>query len=122
LEITATLAWGQNSSRNDYYYQVSAVYNSYETERSNKATINTSGLEAVDAPVEMFPTAFSNSVIIKGFENINRIEVFSATGKLSLSISRPSSAIDTSGLSSGFYFFRITLNNGAIKTVKGVKN
>ena len=105
-----------------YYYEVSAVYGEVESERSNKSGILPFvDIENVNASVNLFPTKFSSYISIKGHEYVTYMEILSVSGKVCLVINNPGSMIDTSSLSPGLYFFRISDSNGRIKVVKAIK-
>ena len=109
-----------NTSLN-YYYEVSAVYGEAESERSNKTNITFVDIENVYASVDLFPTKFSGYVSLRGYEYVARLEIISVSGKVCLVVNNPSGTVDTSSLSPGLYFFRISDKNGSSKVVKAIK-
>jgi hypothetical protein len=110
------------TSSNQYTYQVSALYGDSESAKSNIANIVTVDIPSVNDSVDILPSAFSNSVRLKGYEYVTKIDVFSATGAVNFTIDIPSQTINTSSLSPGIYFFRIYGDNGKVlKVAKTVK-
>jgi len=99
------------------FYQVSAFYGSNEGLRSESVSI----IPVKSAPW-LYPGIFENQVEIVGYEHINKVEVYGATGQLFLRIDNPDKLIRTESLHSGVYFFRIYLdNNETVKVVRGIK-
>jgi len=99
------------------FYQVSAFYGVDEGLRSESVSI-----KPVKSAPWLYPGIFENQVELVGYEYINRVEVYSATGQLFIRIDNPEQIIRTESLHSGVYFFRIYMdNNKTVNVVKGVK-
>lgn len=105
----------------NYYYEVSAIYDDIESERSNQAKITIVDTEQIDAGINIFPTHFSNYVVLKGYESVVRIDVISVSGKVCLVVNNPDEQINTSSLSPGLYFFRILDSKNQQKVVRAIK-
>ena len=106
------------------FYQVSAIYqNSYESHRSDSVGFKPTDISSIEPnDIRIHPIIFSNQIELIGYENINRVEVFSATGILSLRIENPDKIIDVGFLRPGVYFFRIyTDYNRSIQVLRGLK-
>ncbi len=104
------------------FYEITAFYGDFESEKSNRAEITIVDTEHVDGSVDLYPTSFSGSVYLKGYDVVTRVDVISVSGKVCLVVNRPGEMIDTSSLSPGLYFFRIYgRNNQILKVVRGVK-
>jgi hypothetical protein len=109
-------------SSNNYNYEVSAIYDNVESQKSNKAYISTVAVEHVNDSVDIFPSAFKNNVYLKGYEYSTRIDIVSANGKICLRVNNPGQTIDASSLTGGVYFFRIYGDsNHLLKVIKTVK-
>jgi hypothetical protein len=105
------------------YYEISAFYGDVESEKSNKAYITTiNDVENIEGTVEIYPTRFSGSVSLKGYDAVTRVDVISVSGKICLVANHPDKTIDTSSLAPGLYFFRIYgPNNRVLNVVRAVK-
>ncbi|MDR1602279.1 MAG: T9SS type A sorting domain-containing protein [Tannerella sp.] len=104
------------------YYQVSTLYDSYESDLSVKVAISPAGNESVEAEaIALHPNVFGNSLEISGTSNVSRIEVYAVDGKLCLQLDSPDRIIDTQSLQAGVYIFRIYTRDNACHTIKGVK-
>jgi hypothetical protein len=105
------------------FYHLSAFYSTnVESEKSNRADISVVDLRNINDSVDIFPTLFRNSVLIKGYEYTSHIEVVSISGKVCLNRTSPEQYMDTSSLSPGVYFFRIFGdNNKLLHVVKTIK-
>ncbi|MDR0395151.1 MAG: trypsin-like serine protease, partial [Tannerella sp.] len=107
-----------------FYYTISAFYgDNIESEKSDKAyiTIVNNG-ENIDEIADIYPTRFSGSVNLKGFDAVTRVDVVSVSGKICLVVNHPDRTINTSSLAPGLYFFRIYgPNNQVLKVVRAVK-
>jgi hypothetical protein len=110
----------ENSSLT-YYYEISALYGSSESVRSEKANVGVVNTEYIDYSVDISPTGFSSQVYLKGKERVSRIDVVSVSGKVCLVVNNPDEIIDTSSLSQGLYFFRIYCIDNTVKVVKAIK-
>ena len=105
-----------------FIYEISAFYNGAgESEMSNKTSITYVDIEDVGSSVEIYPTRFSNQISLVGFENVIRVEFISLSGIVCAVVNSPEAIIDTSALSSGYYFIRISENNGRQKVIKAIK-
>jgi hypothetical protein len=105
------------------YYEISAFYGTIESERSDKAYITTiNNVENIEESADIYPTRFSGSVNLKGFDAVTRVDIVSVSGKVCLVVNHPDRTIDTSSLAPGLYFFRIYgPNNQVLKVVRAVK-
>jgi hypothetical protein len=104
------------------FYQVSAVYNGYEGQKSAPVSfvpVNNQPIE--HNAIRLYPTIFTNQVELSGYEQISKVEAYTVTGRLSLRIDKPESIIHTASLQPGVYFFRIHTVNGEFKVLRGVK-
>jgi hypothetical protein len=114
----------KNPTTASSYYEISAFYGELESEKSEKAYITTvNDVERIEREtVEIYPTRFSGSVSLNGYDAVTRVEVFSVSGKVCLVVNHPDKTIDTSSLAPGLYFFRIYgPNNQVLKVVRAVK-
>lgn len=119
---TSIQSYIDKTMMNSYYYEVTAIYDNIESEKSNRANIFTVGTDYLDTEIDIYPTRFSRIISLKGFDAVSRVEVFAVSGKRSLVVDHPDETIDTSSLSPGLYFFCITENNGRQKVVKAIKS
>ena len=107
---------------NNNYYEMTALYGTNESARSSKADIQVVDVEPLSPEVDIYPSLFTDNVFLKGAEHVKRLEVFSITGKRCLSIQDPDEIINTSSLSPGVYFFRLSGENkqllGVMRTIK----
>jgi hypothetical protein len=104
------------------YYQVSTLYNDYESDLSSKAEISPMGNKSVEPEtVALHPNVFDNSVEISGISNVSGIEIYAVDGKLCLQINDPDRTINTQSLQPGVYIFRIYTRDNVCHTIKGVK-
>ena len=120
-EVGATVDTYLDNTASDYSYVVTALYGNIESENSNRAVISPVDIENVDASVDIYPTRFSDYVSLKGYEYVARVEVISVSGKVCLVVNHPDGIINTSSLSPGVYFFRISDGDGGQKVVKAIK-
>ena len=107
---------------NNDYYEVSALYDMIETDKTEKTYITVVGNN--DFPVstiQIFPTVFKDHVWLRGSELISRIEILSITGKIGLVINHPERQIDTSSLAPGLYFFRVMDIHNRQTVIKAIK-
>jgi hypothetical protein len=105
------------------YYEISAFYGEFESEKSDKAYITTANnTENTEGIADIYPTRFSGSVNLNGFDAVTRVDIVSVSGKVCLAVNHPDRTIDTSSLAPGLYFFRIYgPNNQILKVVRAVK-
>ena len=120
-EVGATVDTYLDNTTLEYSYVVTALYGNIESENSNKATVSPVDIENVDASVDIYPTRFSDYVYLKGYEYVARVEVISVSGKVCLVVNNPEGKINTSSLSPGVYFFRISDGGGRQKVVKAIR-
>ena len=103
-------------------YQVSALYDNEEGQRSEPVSFVPVDTVPDPTNIRIFPNNFTNQVELIGFENVSRVEVYSATGALFLRIDNPENLIRTESLHPGIYFFRIYTDNAQTrKVVRGIK-
>ena len=107
---------------NSVYYQVSAIYDQLESEKSDTARIIIVKNDLLANSVQISPTYFTNYITLQGYEHVSRMEVVSITGKLMLTLNRPSQQIGTSSLPPGIYFFRLYDFNNRNTIIKAVKS
>ena len=103
------------------FYEVTAIYEQFESEKSERATIVTVGNTSVDASVQIIPTYFTDYITLQGHESVKRFEAISVTGTVCLIIDNPDKLINTSSLTSGLYFLRIYDVNNCQKVFKAIK-
>jgi len=105
------------------FYQVSAIYNGYEGQKSVSVSIDPVSNQPLVAKneIRLYPTFFSNQIIIDGYEQISRVEIYTVTGLPTLHIDKPESIIHTESFLPGVYIFRIFKANGEFTVVRGVK-
>ena len=104
-----------------YSFEVTASYGSIESEKSKTETIFV-GIDNIEDVTTVYPTAFSNYVLLKVSGTVARVDVISVSGKGCLAVDNPGDVIDTSSLSPGLYFFRLyDGNNRILKVVRAVK-
>lgn len=124
LNVTAHSFIERYFSNNDYY-EMTALYDQVETERTDKVHIRfvdvISDNELPTYSVQVSPTVFKESVLLQGSEWVTRVEVIAVSGKVSLVVNQPTQWINTSSLAPGLYFFRITDLYGRQTVVKAVK-
>jgi len=104
-------------------YQVSALYGTIEGQRSKPVSINpVNNLQIEPKDIRLYPTIFTNQVELTGYEYISKVEIYNATGQLSLRIDKPDKIIHTESLQPGVYFFRIyTDNDETVNVLRGVR-
>jgi hypothetical protein len=103
-------------------YQVSAVYNGVEGQKSASVSIDpVSNLPVEPNDILLYPNIFTNQVNLRNHELVSRIEVYSATGMLVLQVDKPDSIIHTGSLQPGIYFFRIYTVYKELIVIRGVK-
>ena len=120
-ELSASQTSYMENTSIDYSYVVTAFYGNIESEYSNRANISPVDIESIETLFDLFPTRFSGLVYLRGYEKIARVEIISVTGKVCLVVNNPNVTINTSSLSPGLYFFRLSDNNGRQKVVKAIK-
>ena len=103
------------------YYEVTAIYEQYESEKSERASIVTVGNTRVETSIQIIPTHFTDYIMLQGHEWVKRVEIISITGIVSLIINNPDQLINTSSLTPGLYFFRIYDLNNRQKVFKAIK-
>ena len=111
-----------NTPSSETFYQVSAVYDGFEGQRSDPVyfvPVNNQSIESND--IGFYPSIFLNQLELSGYEYISKVEVFSATGRLALTINKPGRIIHTESLQPGVYFFRIYTINNEYKVMRGIK-
>lgn len=94
-----------------------------ESDPSNPIAIDfTSTLNEVQAPVQIFPNPFENSLNVQNTNGFNQLTVVDVTGKVihTQSLSNSENEIITGNWESGLYFVRLTGENTS-KTVKVLK-
>lgn len=102
-------------------YGVSAQYGAEESETKDviyDASVDNEKLAVSEVAVT--PTRFSNQVQLINSDRISLLEVISAAGKTVIRKEKPGSVVDTQGLPSGIYFFRIHTDK-EVKVIKGIK-
>ena len=110
------------SAVDNIYYEVSALYDQVESDKSDKAYITVVGNEFMNVyPIYLSPTLFSNELSLHGYEYVSRVEVVSVSSRVSLIINNPSHTIDTSTLAPGLYFFRLYDLHNQQKVIKAIK-
>ena len=123
-EVSPTvLTYTDTYLSNSYYYQVSAFYDQFESEKSEIARIMTVNNDFINTSIRILPTQFTNYITLQGYENVSRIEVISVSGKVMMVVNHPNQQINTSSLLPGLYFFRIYDNNNrqfVFKAVRGI--
>jgi len=104
-------------------YQVSAIYDTNEGQWSEPVSfvpVDTFPVDPQD--IRIFPNIFTDQIELFGYEHINKIEVYAATGAFSMRIENPESLIHTESLHPGIYFFKIYANNNqTFKVLRGIK-
>ena len=111
-----------NKPSKETFYQVSAVYNGIEGQKSAPASIGPVDNQVIEHnDTGLYPNVFTNQVELIGYERISKIEVYNVTGMLLLQIDKPNSIIHTGSLQPGVYFFRIYTVNGECTILRGVK-
>ena len=120
-EVSASQTSFMENTSIDYSFVVTALYGEIESEYSNRAKISPVDIESVEDYFTLFPTRFSGFVNIRGYENVARVEIISVTGKVCIVVNNPTETINTSSLSPGLYFFRLSDNSGRQKVVKAIK-
>lgn len=104
------------------YYQVAAMFDTYEGERSDSVSINPMNTDLIESEGAMlYPAVFSNQVEVRGLYQATRADVYDTSGKLCMRINEPDNVINTHSLRPGIYYFRIYLKNGDAVVLRGVK-
>jgi len=107
---------------NSVYYEVSAIYDIIESEKSEKVSITLVGIERVATDgVTIVPIPFTDIVTVQGHEQVSRIDVISVSGQVCLSVNHPPQQLNTSSLAPGLYFFRICDIHNNQKVIKAIK-
>ena len=118
----SSTAYVEKNAAGSSYYEVSAFYGEVESDKSDRADIVTVDMENIDESIDLYPTRFSGTVLLRGFDAVARVDVVSVSGKVCLVVNRPDGTIDTSSLSPGLYFFRIyDSNHKMLKVIRAVK-
>ena len=103
-------------------YQVSAVYNGYEGKRSAPVSIDPVSNQSIDHnAIRLYPNVFSNQVELIEYECISKIEIYNATGMLTLQIDKPDRIIHTTSFRPGLYFFKIYTSDNEVTVLRGIK-
>ncbi|MDR1103311.1 MAG: T9SS type A sorting domain-containing protein [Tannerella sp.] len=103
-------------------YQVSAQFGSDEGELSSLVNISTGNADMEENALAIYPTLFDDQVEVKGFDRVDRIEVYTTDGKCCLRVENPDRRIQTQSLPPGIYIFRIYPKDGTPpKTFRGIK-
>ena len=97
----------KNAISDSHLYAVSAQYNDEE------------GLRA-ETSVEISPTVFNTQVRIANHERVDRLEIYSANGKLMRSIRKPGEIVDSASLPQGMYVFLLYTDKGT-KTTQAIR-
>ena len=103
-------------------FQVSALYGKEES-LPVSARIETSvsnELTPVKEEIDIHPHVFSEEVQIQNHQQVKVLEVYSSDGKLVRKIQRPNNILNTSSLSTGIYFFKLSTDRET-KTIQGIK-
>lgn len=104
-----------------YQYAVTAQYNEEEGRAAEASVGGSVGIEDVEEdPVEISPTIFNTQVRIANHERVDRLEIYSANGKLMRSIRKPGEIVDTTSLPQGMYVFLLYTDKGT-KTTQAIR-
>ncbi len=112
----------KNAASANYTYEISSVYADEESKKTSvtkAAPVHNETIMVVEP--DIFPTHFDTHVRLIGNETVNRLEIISVSGQTVLRQEHPAPVIDTEILPSGMYLFRIYMNDGQTKTIKGIK-
>jgi hypothetical protein len=102
-------------------YQVSARFGDEEGALSSIAEIPTGNADVEENAMAIYPSVFDSQVEIKGFDRVERVEVYTTDGRCCLRVENPEKQIQTQSLPAGIYLFRICPKDGAPKTFRGIK-
>ncbi|WP_455635645.1 T9SS type A sorting domain-containing protein [Parabacteroides sp.] len=104
-----------------YLYAVTAQYNEEEGRVAEASVGGTVGIEDVEEnPVEISPIVFSTQVRISNSARVDRLEIYSANGKLMNSIRKPGEIVDTAALPQGMYVFLLYTDKGT-QTIQAIR-
>ncbi|MDR2138600.1 MAG: protease [Tannerella sp.] len=102
-------------------YQVSAQFGNDEGELSALVELST-GHAGVEAnAIALYPSVFDSQVELKGFDRLERVEVYTADGRCCLRVEHPDRQIQTRSLPPGVYLFRLCPKDGAPEIFRGIK-
>ena len=103
-------------------YSVSAVYEEGNESDFVDVSIDPANNQQVEPnAIRLYPTIFSNQVELIEYECISKIEIYNATGMLTLQIDKPDRIIHTTSFRPGLYFFRIYTSDNACTVLRGIK-
>ena len=104
------------------YYQVSAIYDRVESDKSERANISiVDNDEITGISVQISPTYFSDFITLQGNELIKKIEFISLSGTVCLIVAQPGQQINTTSLSPGLYVIRISDVHERQHVVKAIR-
>lgn len=121
LPSTQTQYTDKNALSDLYEYAVSIQYNEEEGLRAKAYIDSTVGIEeAEENLIGISPTVFSGQVRVSSSERVERLEIYSANGKLMRSIRKPGETVDTSSLPQGLYVFVLYMDKGT-RTIQAIR-
>lgn len=104
-----------------YEYAVSAQYDEEEGRKAEAMIGGTVGIKEVEEnPINITPTVFNGQVRISHSERVDKVEIYSANGKLMRSIRKPGEMVDTASLPQGVYVFVLYAGNDT-KTIQAIR-
>lgn len=121
LPSSQTQYTDKNAISDLYEYAVSAQYDEEEGRKAEASVGGTVGIEDVEEnPVEISPIVFSSQIRISNSTRVDRLEIYSANGKLVKSIREPGETVDTAALPQGMYVFLLYTDKGT-KTIQAIR-
>ncbi|MDE5661046.1 MAG: carboxypeptidase regulatory-like domain-containing protein, partial [Muribaculaceae bacterium] len=104
------------------FYAVVASYATGDSEEIISNIVGASSLGSIIADaVKIGPNPMRETMEITGAENIASLSIVAANGQTLMTIERPGSQVNVSGLSSGIYFTVLTFTDNSHKTVRIIK-
>lgn len=103
-----------------YIYGVAAVYSGEESDKLVSSATAVANEVISPNAVALSPTVFVDFVRIANADQVKRLEVYSISGLLVQQTTKPGEIINTSGLSSGVYIFRLYTDD-EVKTYQAIK-
>lgn len=121
LPSTQTRYTDKKAVSDIYEYAVSAQYDEEEGLKAEAMIGGTVGIEeAEENPINITPTVFNGQVRISHSERVDKVEIYSANGKLMRSIRKPGEMVDTASLPQGVYVFVLYAGNDT-KTIQAIR-
>ncbi|WP_246867105.1 T9SS type A sorting domain-containing protein [Parabacteroides distasonis] len=122
LPSSQTQYTDKNAISDSYQYAVTTQYNKEESRAIEAFAGGTVDIEDVEEnPIEIFPIVFRSQIHISNSTRVDRLDIYSANGKLMNSIRKPGEIVDTAALPQGMYVFLLYTDKGA-QTIQAIRD